>query len=51
MVYAALAVQEMVVALGSKDTTAPTAPVVHLTYIKTQTATSITAAAGFTIPA
>lgn len=34
-----------------KDTTVPTAPVVHLTYIKTQTATSITAAAGLIITA
>ena len=34
-----------------KDTTTPTAPVVTLTYIKTRTATSITAAAGTTITA
>jgi hypothetical protein len=34
-----------------KDTTVSTAPVVHLTYIKTQTATSITAAAGLIITA
>jgi hypothetical protein len=34
-----------------KDTAVPTAPVVHLTYIKTQTATSITAAGGTTITA
>jgi len=34
-----------------KDTTTPTAPVVTITYIKTQTATSITAAAGTTVTA
>tara|TARA_B110000977_G_scaffold121973_1_gene156819 strand:+ start:908 stop:1171 length:264 start_codon:yes stop_codon:yes gene_type:complete len=34
-----------------KDTTTATAPIVHLTYIKTQTATSITAAAGLIITA
>ena len=34
-----------------KDTTTPTAPVVTITYIKTQTATSITAAGGTTITA
>ena len=34
-----------------KDTTTATAPVVTITYIKTQTATSITAAAGTTITA
>jgi hypothetical protein len=34
-----------------KDTTVTTAPGVHLTYIKTQTATSITAAAGLIITA
>jgi len=34
-----------------KNTTTPTAPVVTLTYIKTRTATSITAAAGTTITA
>ena len=34
-----------------KDTTNAAAPVVHLTYIKTQTATSITAAAGIVVTA
>tara|TARA_R110002126_G_scaffold746_3_gene4698 strand:+ start:214 stop:477 length:264 start_codon:yes stop_codon:yes gene_type:complete len=34
-----------------KDTTTPTAPIVTITYIKTQTATSITAAGGTTITA
>ena len=34
-----------------KDTTTPTAPIVTITYIKTQTATSITAAAGTTVTA
>lgn len=34
-----------------KDTTTPTAPVVTITYIKTQTATSITAAGGTTVTA
>tara|TARA_R110002012_G_scaffold22589_6_gene77894 strand:- start:9204 stop:9467 length:264 start_codon:yes stop_codon:yes gene_type:complete len=34
-----------------KDTTVPTAPVVHFTYIKTRTATSITAAGGLVITA
>jgi len=34
-----------------KDTSTPTAPVVTITYIKTKTATSITAAAGTTITA
>jgi|TARA_R110002050_G_scaffold205851_2_gene341592 hypothetical protein len=34
-----------------KDTTTATAPVVTITYIKTQTATSITAAGGTTITA
>ena len=34
-----------------KDTTTATAPVVTITYIKTQTASSITAAAGTTITA
>ena len=34
-----------------KDTTILSAPVVHLTYIKTKTATSITAAGGLLIPA
>ena len=34
-----------------KDTTNAAAPVVHLTYIKTQTATSITAAGGIVVTA
>jgi|TARA_R110000751_G_scaffold30647_1_gene78214 hypothetical protein len=34
-----------------KDTTDPAVPVVHLTYIKTQSATSITAAGGLVITA
>jgi|TARA_R100000951_G_scaffold103042_1_gene95459 hypothetical protein len=34
-----------------KDTTTPTAPIVTITYIKTQTATSITAAGGTTVTA
>ena len=34
-----------------KNTTTPTAPIVTITYIKTQTATSITAAGGTTITA
>ena len=34
-----------------KDTTTPTAPIVTITHIKTQTATSITAAGGTTVTA
>lgn len=43
-----LAIGDLVIC---KDTTTPTAPVVHLTYIKTRTATSITAAGGLVVTA